>query len=92
MSRPKQSGGMRWHAMADETVGFIGLGRMGRGMAANLAKAGVPLVAFDLDANAMRSLVALGAQAAISVAELTRRSGAVAARGRRTMRFSPKDA
>ena len=59
--------------MASETVGFIGLGRMGRGMAANLARAGVPLVVFDLDANALRSLEALGAQAAASVAELTRR-------------------
>ena len=59
--------------MSNETVGFIGLGRMGRGMAANLARAGVPLVVFDLDAGAVAALQALGAQPASSVAELTRR-------------------
>ena len=60
--------------MADQTVGFIGLGRMGRGMAANLLKAGVPLVVFDLEAAAVARLVAQGAQPATSVADLTRRA------------------
>ena len=59
--------------MTNDTVGFIGLGRMGRGMATNLARAGVPLVVFDLDAGAVASLQALGAQAASDVADLTRR-------------------
>jgi 3-hydroxyisobutyrate dehydrogenase len=35
-----------------ETVGFIGLGTMGGPMAANLAKAGVPLVVYDASAAA----------------------------------------
>ena len=63
--------------MSNETVGFIGLGRMGRGMASNLAKAGVPLVVYDVDAGAVAALQALGAQAASSVAELTRRAQVV---------------
>lgn len=33
----------------DETIGFIGMGMMGGGMAANLLKAGFPLVAYDID-------------------------------------------
>jgi 3-hydroxyisobutyrate dehydrogenase len=60
-------------AMVDATVGFIGLGRMGRGMAANLVKAGVPLVVFDLDANATRPLETLGAQVASSIADVAGR-------------------
>ena len=63
--------------MSNETVGFIGLGRMGRGMASNLAKAGVPLVVYDVDAGAVAALQALGAQAASSVADLTRRAQVV---------------
>lgn len=51
-------------------VGFIGLGRMGQGMARNLLKAGVQLVVFDMSADATRQLTEAGAQAAASVAEL----------------------
>lgn len=54
----------------NKQVGFIGLGRMGRGMAANLVKAGVQLVVFDADAGATKALVDAGARAASSVAEL----------------------
>ena len=51
-------------------VGFIGLGRMGQGMARNLAKADVQLVVFDTNAEAVNGLIEAGAQAASSVAEL----------------------
>ena len=37
-----------------ETVGFIGLGRMGRPMAANLARAGYELVVRDADRDVER--------------------------------------
>lgn len=50
--------------MAD-AVGFIGLGTMGGPMAANLAKAGVPLVVYDASAAAA---TAAGKQPGISVA------------------------
>jgi 3-hydroxyisobutyrate dehydrogenase len=47
-----------------ETVGFIGLGTMGGPMAANLAKAGVPLVVFDASAAAA---AAAGTQPGVTV-------------------------
>lgn len=53
-------------------VGFIGLGRMGQGMARNLAKSGVPLLVYDLSQDAVQTLTAVGAQAASNVAELAR--------------------
>lgn len=51
-------------------LGFIGLGRMGHGMAANLLKAGHPLVVHDLSQEAVAALVARGATRAASVAEV----------------------
>lgn len=51
-------------------VGFIGLGRMGQGMARNLVKAGVPLLVYDRSPEAVKALVDAGAQAASSVAEV----------------------
>lgn len=53
------------------TVGFIGLGIMGRPMARNLLNAGFPLLAYDLVPQAVEALVALGAQAAASPKALT---------------------
>lgn len=53
-------------------VGFIGLGRMGQGMAKNIAKADVPLLVYDTSPAAVQALVQAGAQAAASVAELAR--------------------
>lgn len=47
-------------------IGFIGLGNMGRHMAANLLKAGYPLTVHDMSADAVNSLVAKGAKAAES--------------------------
>ena len=50
-------------------VGFVGLGIMGKPMAANLVAAGYPLTVFDLNLAAVDDLVALGATAAGSAAE-----------------------
>lgn len=52
------------------TIGFIGLGRMGRPMAGHLQKKGFSLLAYDIVAAPVRELVALGAAAAGSIAEL----------------------
>jgi len=50
-------------------VGFVGLGNMGRPIAARLAAAGVPLVVFDRRPEAVREVVAAcGADAAASLA------------------------
>lgn len=54
-------------------VGFIGLGAMGAAMAERLIGAGVPLVVVDPSAAARERLVALGAEAASSPAELGER-------------------
>ncbi len=51
-------------------VGFVGLGRMGRGMALNLAKAGVDLTVYDQNPDAMAGLAEAGAKAAKNVAAL----------------------
>ncbi|KWF32830.1 hypothetical protein WL88_26205 [Burkholderia diffusa] len=52
-------------------VGFIGLGKMGMGMARNLLKADVRLVVFDVNPEAVKALVDAGAESAASVADLT---------------------
>lgn len=51
------------------TIGFIGLGNMGGGMAANLAKAGHDVAAFDLSKDALDAAVAAGCRAVGSAAE-----------------------
>jgi 4-hydroxybutyrate dehydrogenase/sulfolactaldehyde 3-reductase len=53
-----------------ETIGFIGLGNMGRGMAANLARKGAHLVVYDINPSPVDALTKLGARAASSAAEL----------------------
>ena len=53
-----------------ERVGFIGLGIMGRGMAANLLKAGFALTVWNRTASRADDLVAAGARLASSPAEL----------------------
>ncbi|MCD9029564.1 3-hydroxyisobutyrate dehydrogenase [Luteimonas sp. BDR2-5] len=50
-------------------IAFIGLGNMGGPMAANLAKAGHAVRAFDLSAEAVAAVVAAGATAAGSAAD-----------------------
>jgi 4-hydroxybutyrate dehydrogenase/sulfolactaldehyde 3-reductase len=56
------------------TVGFIGLGRMGRGMASNLCRKGFSLVVHDVNADAVRDLVKLDAVAAGSVAAVAEKA------------------
>jgi 3-hydroxyisobutyrate dehydrogenase len=51
------------------TVGFIGLGNMGGGMAANLARKGHDVRAFDLSKDALDRAVAAGCLAALSAVE-----------------------
>jgi 4-hydroxybutyrate dehydrogenase/sulfolactaldehyde 3-reductase len=53
-------------------TGFIGLGRMGRGMALNLCRKGFRLVVHDIDPRPVQDLVAAGARAAPDVAALAR--------------------
>ena len=55
--------------MAKPAVGFIGLGLMGRPMAANLLKAGFAVTVWNRTASRTEPLVALGAQAAASPRE-----------------------
>ena len=54
----------------EHRVGFIGLGIMGRPMALNLSRAGIPMLVYDLNPKAIEPLVQSGAQAADSVKEI----------------------
>jgi len=56
-----------------ETVGFIGLGLMGRPMALNLLKAGYTLVVHSRSRGPVEAVAAAGATAATSSAEVARR-------------------
>ena len=58
-------------------IGFIGLGRMGRGMALNLCRKGFKLVVHDIDPRPVQDLVAAGATAAASVADVARQTDVV---------------
>ena len=58
--------------MTQPTVGFIGLGIMGRGMARNLANAGFPLFVYNRTASRMTELADVGAKATASPADLAR--------------------
>ena len=60
-----------------ETVGFIGLGNMGMGMAANIQKADYPLVVHDVQPAAAQPFVDAGARQAGSAAEVARLSDVV---------------
>ncbi|MGC1863283.1 MAG: NAD(P)-dependent oxidoreductase [Methylocystis sp.] len=53
-------------------VGFIGLGRMGAGMAANLLKAGHQVTVYNRTAARAEALVARGAKAVASISEACR--------------------
>ena len=52
-----------------ETIAFLGLGNMGGPMAANLVKAGHPVIGFDLSAAALEAADAAGVTPAASAAE-----------------------
>ena len=55
-----------------ESIGFIGLGRMGRPMATNLLRKGFAVLAYDVVPDAIAALVRHGAVAAPNVAEVAR--------------------
>ena len=55
--------------MTAQIIAFIGVGNMGGGMAANQAKAGRTVLAYDLSADAVARAVAAGCKAAGSAAE-----------------------
>lgn len=57
-----------------EKIGFIGLGRMGKPMAANLQAKGFQVTVYDVNKQAIDDLVKLGATAAATVAEVARKS------------------
>jgi 3-hydroxyisobutyrate dehydrogenase-like beta-hydroxyacid dehydrogenase len=56
--------------MPDQSIGFIGVGRMGRHMSARMMAAGRRLVVYDADARALQQATALGALAAHSAADV----------------------
>lgn len=60
-----------------ERIGFIGLGIMGRGMAANILRAGFPLTVWNRTPGRADELVAAGAHLASSPADLAARSDIV---------------
>lgn len=64
-------------AGTERKIGFIGLGRMGRGMAANILRAGAELIVYDPVDEAMQALSRQGARAAGSVAEVAREADVV---------------
>ena len=53
-----------------ETVGFIGLGNMGSGMANNIQKADYPMVVYDIRQEMTRPFLDQGARLATSPAEV----------------------
>lgn len=57
-----------------ESIGFIGIGRMGSPMASRLLAAGYPLAVFDVNARASAPLVERGAHGCKSAAEVAQRS------------------
>ena len=58
-------------------VGFVGLGRMGGGMARRLLDAGHEVCVFDMFAKAAEPLAAAGAKVAASIADLAKQSEVV---------------
>jgi len=60
-----------------QTIGFIGLGIMGKPMSKNLIKAGYSLVVHDINREPVRELVAAGAQEAFSSREAAQKSEVV---------------
>ncbi len=64
-------------AKVDANIGFIGLGVMGRPMALNLARAGVPLTVWNRSPAGSEALRAAGAEVASGPAEVCRRADVV---------------
>jgi 4-hydroxybutyrate dehydrogenase / sulfolactaldehyde 3-reductase len=55
-----------------QKIAFIGLGKMGKGMASNLQKKGFQLTVFDINPEPIAALVALGAKAAKSIEDASK--------------------
>src|ERR1700754_3009118 len=62
-----------------ETIGFIGVGRMGQPMASRLIAAGHPVVAYDIQGQALSAITNKGAATASSPAEVASRAEIVMA-------------
>jgi 4-hydroxybutyrate dehydrogenase/sulfolactaldehyde 3-reductase len=60
-----------------DRIGFVGLGRMGKGMASNLQKKGFDVTVFDIQEKPLLDLVKLGAKRAKSFVELVQNSDMV---------------
>jgi 4-hydroxybutyrate dehydrogenase/sulfolactaldehyde 3-reductase len=60
-----------------DTIGFIGLGRMGRPMASNLSRKGFRLHVYDIDPDAAAELELLQASGAANVAEVAVKSDVI---------------
>jgi 3-hydroxyisobutyrate dehydrogenase-like beta-hydroxyacid dehydrogenase len=65
--------------VAKETIGFIGVGRMGQPMASRLMAAGHPVVAYDIQGQALSAIALKGAETAGSPAEVASRAEIVMA-------------
>jgi 3-hydroxyisobutyrate dehydrogenase-like beta-hydroxyacid dehydrogenase len=65
--------------VAKETIGFIGVGRMGQPMASRLIAAGHPVVAYDVQGQALSAIAVKGAETASSSAEVATRAEIVMA-------------
>lgn len=63
--------------MTKETIGFIGVGRMGQPMASRLIAAGHPVVAYDIQGQALSAIANKGAATASSPAEVASRAEVV---------------
>lgn len=59
------------------SIAFIGLGNMGNPMAANLIKAGYPMIVFDLEKSKSENLVKLGAEWASNISETVKAADVV---------------
>jgi 3-hydroxyisobutyrate dehydrogenase-like beta-hydroxyacid dehydrogenase len=69
---PKQRGssGSNARLMPPDHIGFVGLGHMGTAMAANLAAAGVHVIAYVRRPEQMEKLAALGLKPTMAIADL----------------------
>ena len=70
---------VRENSVAKETIGFIGVGRMGQPMASRLIAAGHPVVAYDIQGQALSAIAVKGAETASSPAEVASRAEIVMA-------------
>lgn len=63
--------------MSKLLIGFVGLGRMGRPMAANMQKKGFQTLSYDINKDAVAALVAAGGRGAASAADVAREADVI---------------